>query len=71
MNAIRSRLHPLPQAARMLRVPKDWLKDEADAKRVPCLKAGDRYLFDVDAVGEILMQRASSVTDPEDEEGSK
>lgn len=44
--------------ARVLGVPKSWLKDEADAGRVPCLRAGDRYLFAPDAVERVLADRA-------------
>ena len=36
-----------------------WLKSEAEAGRIPCLKAGRRLLFDADAVETALIQRAA------------
>jgi len=47
----------LNQAARALGLPHDWLREEADAGRIPCLIAGDRYLFDLDLLREIVMER--------------
>ena len=35
-----------------------WLKSEADAGRIPCFKAGQRLLFDPEAVEEALIARA-------------
>ena len=46
--------------ARHLRVTVAWLRDEADAGRVPCLKAGPRYLFSPDAVERVLAERAAT-----------
>ena len=40
----------LPRMARRLGVTQRWLRSEADAGRVPCLRAGDRYLFNLPAV---------------------
>jgi len=51
-------LAPLGAAALRLRVPATWLRREAEAGRIPCLKAGSRLLFDLDHVAEILRQRA-------------
>lgn len=45
--------------ARMLRVSRKWLIVEADAGRVPCLRAGGAILFDRDAVVCALIERAS------------
>ena len=44
--------------ARSLKVTATWLRAEADAGRVPCLKAGTRYLFLPDAVTAALAERA-------------
>jgi hypothetical protein len=37
-----------------------WLKAEADAGRVPCLRAGKRYLFNTPAVEAVLFERAAA-----------
>jgi hypothetical protein len=52
-------LYPLGSAARMLRVPASWLRQEAVAGRVPHLAAGKRLLFDVPTVARILQRRAT------------
>jgi hypothetical protein len=52
-------LLPLGPMARSLRVTSAWLRDEADAGRVPCLRAGTRYLFAPAAVESALAQRAA------------
>jgi hypothetical protein len=54
-----SELLTLPRMARRLRVTVAWLRDEADAGRVPCLRAGSRYLFAPAAVESVLAERAS------------
>jgi hypothetical protein len=51
---------PLNRMARRLRVTVAWLRDEADAGRVPCLRAGTRYLFAPDAVERVLAERAAT-----------
>ena len=53
-----SELLSLPRAARRLGVSAQWLKAEAVAGRVPCLRADSRYLFDIDAVVQALRPRA-------------
>jgi hypothetical protein len=50
----------LSRMARRLRVTQSWLRDEADAGRVPCLRAGCRYLFAAEAVEAILAERAAN-----------
>jgi hypothetical protein len=50
---------PLNRMARRLRVTTAWLRSEADAGRVPCLKAGNRYIFCAPAVERILAERAA------------
>ena len=44
--------------ARRLRVPVRWLKAEAEAERVPHLKADTVLLFEPDAVERVLVERA-------------
>lgn len=45
--------------ARRVHVTVAWLRAEADAGRVPCLKAGDRYLFLPESVEAVLAERAA------------
>lgn len=49
----------LARMARRLGVTQTWLRSEADAGRVPCLRAGRRYLFAAAAVESILAARAA------------
>jgi len=58
MSTAHDLLLPLGQAARLLYVPAAWLRAEADAGRLPCLRAGRQYLFDVELVGQLLLERA-------------
>lgn len=51
-------LLPAAAMARRLRVRADWLTAEADAERLPHVRAGDRYLFDPVAVERELLERA-------------
>lgn len=51
-------LLPLNIVARRLRVPVRWLQAEADAGRVPCLRAGNVFICDPDAVESALLERA-------------
>lgn len=48
----------LPRMARRLGVTARWLRAEAEAGRVPCLRAGTRFLFNPVAVQEALARRA-------------
>ena len=52
------RLLSLANAAKSLGVKSSWLKQEAEAGRVPCLDVGDRLLFNVPAVENVLVERA-------------
>lgn len=52
------RLAPIGTTARLLGVTVQWLRDEAEAGRVPCLRAGSRLLFDPEAVEAVLAERA-------------
>lgn len=60
METTHAPLLPLNRMARRLRVTIGWLRDEADAGRVPCLRAGKRYLFSPEAVERELAARAAS-----------
>jgi hypothetical protein len=51
-------LLPLARAARRIGVTAVWLKGEADAGRVPYLRAGPRYLFHLAALTSALAERA-------------
>jgi excisionase family DNA binding protein len=50
----------LNRLARRLGVPARWLREEADAGRIPCLRAGAHYLFAVAAVQAVLARRAAA-----------
>ena len=56
-------LTTLLTTARLLSVPREWLRAEADSGRVPCLRAGPAYLFDVDLVESLLLERARQSAD--------
>lgn len=43
--------------ARRLRVPATWLRAEADAGRIPHLRAGSALLFDPETVERIVFDR--------------
>jgi len=44
----------------MLGVSAQWLRDEANSGKLPCVKAGKRYLFNVTTVETILAERAAT-----------
>jgi len=46
--------------SRELRVTQSWLRAEAEAGRVPCLRAKGRFLFSRAAVETALLERARS-----------
>ncbi len=39
-------------------LPREWLRREADAGRIPCIRAGRRRMFDPPAVLKVLTDRA-------------
>lgn len=43
--------------ARRLRIPAKWLRSEAEAGRIPHLRAGSTFLFDPEAVENIVLHR--------------
>ena len=49
---------PLNIAARCLRVPAGWLRDEIDGGRLPGLRAGRVTLVHVGTVADLLSERA-------------
>lgn len=53
-----NRLVSLGHLARRLGIPPQWLRDEARAGRIPCARAGDGFLFDVEVVERVLLERA-------------
>lgn len=52
-------LFTLRMLARHLRVTAAWLRAEAEAGRIPCLRAGRRLLFNPEAVKRVLLKRAA------------
>lgn len=55
------RLDNLRTLARKLQLPPAWLKAEALAGRLPCLKVGRQLRFNPAAVEAVLAQRAATV----------
>lgn len=53
-----SRLLPAGPMARRLRVPVRWLKAEAEAGRIPHVRADRVLLFDPETVEAVLLDRA-------------
>ena len=51
-------LLPLGPMARYLGVRAAWLRGEAEAGRVPGVRAGHTWLFRVEAVERVLLERA-------------
>lgn len=47
------------RTAAILGLPLEWLRREADSGRVPCVRAGRRRLFDVQAVRSALEAAAA------------
>ena len=60
MNSKKHPTNPLPLnlAARCLRVPAQWLRDEINAGNLPALVAGKSVLVHVPTVAAILTERA-------------
>lgn len=52
--------YSLEALAAALALPKGWLRDEADAGRIPCLMVGTRRRFDLQAVRDALAKRAAA-----------
>jgi hypothetical protein len=54
-----SELLSLARMARRIGVTQQWLQEQADAGKVPCLKAGARYLFNAVAVQDAVATEAA------------
>ena len=52
------KLLPLGSMARQLGVTAKWLRAEAEAGKLPHLKAGERILFELNTVKTLLVERA-------------
>jgi excisionase family DNA binding protein len=50
----------LDELARTLGVSRRWLRLETDAGRIPYLRAGRRRLYRIEAVQQVLAERAST-----------
>ncbi len=50
--------------ARRLRVPATWLRAEAEAGRIPHLRAGNALLFDPEVVERIVFDRLRESSTP-------
>jgi hypothetical protein len=53
------KLWPLEQTAGRLNVPKKWLREEAQAGRIPCLICGEFLRFNPAEVERVLLARAA------------
>lgn len=51
--------------ARQLKVTSSWLRAEAEAGRLPHIKAGKTILFDAETVRKLLLERAKKGTNNE------
>lgn len=63
MEATKNSLLKAGPMARKIGVPVQWLKDEAEAKRIPSLKAGRVFLFDPQTTEQVLVERARGTRD--------
>jgi hypothetical protein len=61
----RPNLLPLGAMARRVHVPSKWLRSEAEAGRIPHLKADTQLLFNPNVVEKLLALRAQSTGDGE------
>lgn len=56
---------PLARAARWIGVQSQWLAAEAEAGRLPALKAGTTWLFDLAALERALLARVRDAGETE------
>jgi len=64
MTARETEYTSLTATATRLGIPRKWLKDEAEAGRMPHIKTGRRLLFSIGQVRDTLTRRAErQVTD--------
>lgn len=71
MEASKSPLITDAKLAARLGIKTAWLRSEADAGRLPHLKAGDRYLFDPHIIEQLLLERARGQESPKPEAGGQ
>lgn len=57
----KEQLLPLNLTARYFRVPLRWLREEAQAGRIPHVRAEKAFLFNIDVVERVLLERAAEV----------
>lgn len=55
-----TQFYRISEISRLTRLPVAWLKREADAGRLPCIRAGRRRMFDLEAVLKSLRERQES-----------
>jgi hypothetical protein len=55
-----SDLLSLHQLAVRLRLPREWLREEALGGRLPCLRVGRKLLFNLSTVERTLAERAAT-----------
>ena len=60
----KEQLLPLNLTARYFRVPLRWLREEAQAGRIPHVRAEKAFLFNIDVVERVLLERAAEVPCP-------
>ena len=53
----------LPELAERTGLTASWLKDEAEAGRIPFLRTGRRVMFHPGAVERVLLERAQAGTE--------
>ena len=63
-----TQLRSLPALADALKLPKSWIKAEADAGRIPHLRIGKRYRFSYEAVVRALAEQAANRSEGVDHE---
>ena len=52
----------LRELAIRLGLPVEWLADRAESGDIPCLKVGEKLLFNLEAVTSALAEQAATVT---------
>ena len=62
---------PLPTLAYRLGLSGSWLKAEAEAGRLPCLRVGRKLMFNIEAIEATLVERARSDSELIDASGQR
>lgn len=71
MTEVTGALTPVNQAARILRVPPTWLREQIERGLLPGLTAGSRQLVHVPTIQAILVERASAGPSGSDVAGAR